>query len=97
MSLIFVYLRMEKSKKGRIYSRVKRWRGNQFARKKDIHKPEPDSPKVASSPDNNLEDNVVKLPELREDTTSPVENSQTPEGQSHILNWFLGMGDSRMW
>ena len=93
---------MEKSRKVRIYSKVKRWRGNQKARKKDSHKTEQDSPKVAdvevSSPDNKvLDGNVVKLPELQQDTTPPVENSQTPEGQSYILNWFLEMADSRLW
>ena len=93
---------MEKSRKVWIYSKVKKWCGNQKARKKDIHKTEQDSPKVAdvevSSPDNKvLDGNVVKLPELQQDTTPPVENSQTPEGQSYILNWFLEMADSRLW
>ena len=65
--------------------RVKRWRRNKNARK--------NSPKVTdieeSSTDNNLDGNVVDLPEPRQDITSPVENLQIPEGQSHILNWFV--------
>ena len=73
--------------------RVKRWRGKKNARKKDISKAESDSPKVIdmeeSSTDDNLDGNVVVLQEVQQDITSPVENLQIPEGQSHILNLFV--------